>query len=232
MLEFFIPGIAISAIGLSAVYLFTKRGSRARTWVTGTPNRIAGFGIAIFVLLLASVAIYNESTRTISRPPKRFGNAERCLRSPAHPRVLTSGIKAKRIPTSALGGGFRPLVTIFEFFGLARCYAERHQTGFGQKRSLNTRVTNIKFKQYDVVRLMAIYRPAFELDDGFNLRRPAIGDVATIVEIYSTPPGYELECSDQNGITQLLMDLIYITMKSLYEKTDVDTSFRTLFDRH
>ena len=44
-----------------------------------------------------------------------------------------------------------------------------------------------------------------DFDDEFNLRRPALGDVATIIEICATPPGYELECCDHNGITQWMM---------------------------
>jgi hypothetical protein len=44
-----------------------------------------------------------------------------------------------------------------------------------------------------------------QVSDAFNLRQPAIGDVATIVEIYSNPPGYELERNDENGITQWLL---------------------------
>jgi hypothetical protein len=63
----------------------------------------------------------------------------------------------------------------------------------------------MKFKQYDVVRVMALHVEATKASDAFNLRSPAIGDVATIIEIYSKPPGYELECSDGNGITQWLM---------------------------
>jgi len=63
----------------------------------------------------------------------------------------------------------------------------------------------MKFAQYDVVRLVAIRRPLTESDDAFNLCRPVVGDVVTIVEIYSTPPGYELECSDGSGTTQWLM---------------------------
>lgn len=43
------------------------------------------------------------------------------------------------------------------------------------------------------------------LADEFNLRQPEVGDIATIVELYSSPSGYELECSDANGITQWLM---------------------------
>lgn len=59
----------------------------------------------------------------------------------------------------------------------------------------------MKFQQYDVVRLMEMRVPMPELADEFNLRQPVVGDVATIVEIYTKPPGYELECSDGNGIT-------------------------------
>jgi hypothetical protein len=58
------------------------------------------------------------------------------------------------------------------------------------------------FIQYDVVRVMALHVGATEASDAFNLRGPAIGDVATIIEIYSKPPGFELECNDENGITQ------------------------------
>ena len=64
MFEFFIPGLIIAAIGISAVYLFTRKGGRARAWITATPNRIAGVGIAILVLLWAGVLTYNESHRT------------------------------------------------------------------------------------------------------------------------------------------------------------------------
>ncbi len=63
----------------------------------------------------------------------------------------------------------------------------------------------MKFKQYDIVRLNGVLVPIPESCDEFNLRRPASGDVATIIEIYSNPPGYELECSDSDGITQWMM---------------------------
>lgn len=63
----------------------------------------------------------------------------------------------------------------------------------------------MKFKQYDVVRLMAFNARQAALNDDFNLRQPAVGDVATIIELYSSPPGYELECSDADGITQWLI---------------------------
>jgi hypothetical protein len=63
MLEFFLPGILIGAAGFSAVFLFTRRGGKARAWVTATPNRIAGTGIVILILLWIGVATYNEATR-------------------------------------------------------------------------------------------------------------------------------------------------------------------------
>jgi hypothetical protein len=62
----------------------------------------------------------------------------------------------------------------------------------------------MKFKQYDVVRLIAFNVQQAALSDDSNLRRPAVGDVATIIELYSSPLGYELECSDADGITQWL----------------------------
>jgi heme/copper-type cytochrome/quinol oxidase subunit 2 len=68
MLEFFIPGIIIVAIGISAVYLFTRSGGRARTWITATPNRIAALGIVILILLWVGVLTYNESNRTDFTP--------------------------------------------------------------------------------------------------------------------------------------------------------------------
>ena len=61
------------------------------------------------------------------------------------------------------------------------------------------------FKQYDAVRLKKINVPIPCAKDEFNLRQPELGDIAYIIEIYSNPPGYELECSDANGITQWLI---------------------------
>lgn len=63
----------------------------------------------------------------------------------------------------------------------------------------------MNFKQYDAVRLKKINLSTPTEKDEFNLRQPEVGDIAYIIEIYSTPPGYELECSDANGITQWLM---------------------------
>ena len=62
-----------------------------------------------------------------------------------------------------------------------------------------------KFKQYDAVRLARFIAPPLQSHDKFNLRPPMVGDIAYIVEVYSNPIGYELECSDSYGITQWLM---------------------------
>lgn len=63
----------------------------------------------------------------------------------------------------------------------------------------------MKFNQYDAVTLKRIHMPIAQLDDEFNLRAPKVGDVAYIVEVYSNPARYDLECSDANGITQWLL---------------------------
>jgi len=63
----------------------------------------------------------------------------------------------------------------------------------------------MKFKQYDVVRIMAFSVEQAAVADESNLRQPRVGDIATIIELYSSPSGYELECSDGSGITQWLM---------------------------
>lgn len=65
----------------------------------------------------------------------------------------------------------------------------------------------ITFNQYDVVRLIQFLRPidGFKVDGFFNNREPAVGDIATIVEVYDDPPGYDLECCASNdGITTWL----------------------------
>ena len=63
----------------------------------------------------------------------------------------------------------------------------------------------MKFGQYDVVRLKSIRLSVPTLADAFNLRQPAVGDVACSIEVYLDPLGYELECCDANGITQSMM---------------------------
>ena len=60
----------------------------------------------------------------------------------------------------------------------------------------------MKYKQYSVVRLKNIFKQFGSTELVFDKRHPQVGDVATIIEIYESPTfGYELECSDENGIT-------------------------------
>ena len=54
---------------------------------------------------------------------------------------------------------------------------------------------------YDVVRIKMLRKPIDFQPDLTSVRAPSIGDVATVVEVYSNPPGYELECCGKDGIT-------------------------------
>lgn len=61
------------------------------------------------------------------------------------------------------------------------------------------------FTQYDVVKVKGFSTEKHTEADAFNRRASKVGDLATIVEIYTNPPGYELECSDSNGVTEWLV---------------------------
>jgi len=64
----------------------------------------------------------------------------------------------------------------------------------------------VPFKQYDTVKVIEIINPAKAVKSEFDVRAPKVGDVAAIVEVYSTPHlGYELECCNEEGITQWLV---------------------------
>lgn len=56
-------------------------------------------------------------------------------------------------------------------------------------------------KIYDVVTIKELRKPVDFQPDGTSVRAPGVGDVATVIEVYSDPPGYELECSEKDGIT-------------------------------
>jgi len=57
-------------------------------------------------------------------------------------------------------------------------------------------------KVYDAIRITALRQPVrYDLGKG-DSPEPKVGDVAWAIEIYENPPGYELECSDKNGITE------------------------------
>ncbi len=60
----------------------------------------------------------------------------------------------------------------------------------------------MKFAQYDEVKLVTILNQNILTKKGWGYRTPEIGDVATIIEIYSNPGfAYHLECSDESGCT-------------------------------
>lgn len=56
-------------------------------------------------------------------------------------------------------------------------------------------------KIYDVVRIKELCKPIDFDPDGTSVRAPSLGDVATVIEVYVAPPGYELECSGKDGAT-------------------------------
>ncbi|KXI29395.1 DUF4926 domain-containing protein [Paraglaciecola hydrolytica] len=65
----------------------------------------------------------------------------------------------------------------------------------------------MEFKQYDVIKVLEISNPKKLQGRGSCLGycSPKIGDVGTIVEIYTTPClGYDIECSDEKGVTKWL----------------------------
>jgi hypothetical protein len=57
-------------------------------------------------------------------------------------------------------------------------------------------------KLYDAVRIMELRQPVRSALGEGDRRKPQCGDVAYVIEIYENPPGYELECSDKDGITE------------------------------
>ena len=63
----------------------------------------------------------------------------------------------------------------------------------------------MQFAQYDTVRVVGLHKAVDFERDSFNQRAPRIGDIACIVEVYSDPSGYELECSADNGETEWLL---------------------------
>ncbi|MES2300415.1 MAG: hypothetical protein V4582_25495 [Pseudomonadota bacterium] len=67
-----------------------------------------------------------------------------------------------------------------------------------------------QLQEYDVVRLIAIRDARFEGAKIFYERLPQVGDVGTILEVYSVPElGYEIECSDPSTGITIWLDAIY-----------------------
>jgi hypothetical protein len=63
----------------------------------------------------------------------------------------------------------------------------------------------MQFAQYDTVRIVSIRNTKRLETDAFNIRAPRVGDIACIIEVYSDPPGYDLECSNSDGISEWLL---------------------------
>jgi hypothetical protein len=57
-------------------------------------------------------------------------------------------------------------------------------------------------KLYEPVRITKL-RQAGRVEKG-DIREPRVGDVAWVIEIFENPPGYYLECSDREGMTEWL----------------------------
>lgn len=61
-------------------------------------------------------------------------------------------------------------------------------------------------KQYDVVRVIGIKGEGAPVMPEYRL--PRVGDIARVVEIYTNPPGYELECVSPDGGTEWLASFV------------------------
>ena len=69
-------------------------------------------------------------------------------------------------------------------------------------------MNNREIRQYDVVRVLAIYRQLNKSECSPGIRLPEIDDIATVIEVYEKPTvGYELESVDNNGETNYLVTI-------------------------
>lgn len=77
-----------------------------------------------------------------------------------------------------------------------------------------------QFQQYDVVRVVAIRDSRFIGAQVFYERLPRIGDIGTILEIYSKPEvGYEVECSEPSTGFTIWLDAMYPDEIEVVEKS-------------
>jgi hypothetical protein len=63
----------------------------------------------------------------------------------------------------------------------------------------------MRFAQYDVVNVKAFHKEMMFEPDGMNWRPAQTSDVATIIEVYNDPSGYELKCCGPGGVTEWLL---------------------------
>ncbi|MCL2914287.1 hypothetical protein L2725_10960 [Shewanella corallii] len=66
-------------------------------------------------------------------------------------------------------------------------------------------------KQFSVVKIKSLHKEFKHSENSFGSRVPRVGDVATIIDVYNG--AFDLECSDQNGVTLWL---------ELFEAKDAD----------
>ncbi len=65
--------------------------------------------------------------------------------------------------------------------------------------------------QYDVVRVVTIRNDRFAQSPVFHQRLPLIGDIGTIVEVYTDLEiGYEVECADPSTGTTVWLEAMYL----------------------
>ncbi len=66
--------------------------------------------------------------------------------------------------------------------------------------------SSITFAALDVVRLVRFVKTFEYVKDPNNRRRPKVGDIATILQVYrSGTLGYKLECKNGRGETQWML---------------------------
>jgi hypothetical protein len=64
--------------------------------------------------------------------------------------------------------------------------------------------------QYEVVRVISIRDDRFSQAQVFYQRLPTIGDVGTVLEVYTDPEiGYEVECSDPSTGATVWLEPMY-----------------------
>jgi hypothetical protein len=67
----------------------------------------------------------------------------------------------------------------------------------------------MSISQYDVVRVIRIRDARFDDAEVFFQRHPRVGDIGAVVEVYTNPIGFEVECcAAGDGITTWL-DAMY-----------------------
>jgi hypothetical protein len=76
----------------------------------------------------------------------------------------------------------------------------------------------IRFKQYEVVRVVAIRGKRFSCAQVHFERLPEVGDIGTILEIYETPElAFEVECSRSADGTTVWLEAMYPEELELFQ---------------